>query len=822
VSFFPIKSPRRIANKIILLVLALELFSLVLWGALTYSSSRDELLKSKSSQLNEIAFSTTNQVAQFFLPISIEANIISSSISSFVGTALVPQTYNLLYSFLSHRSEIEEVSIIDNDATEIKRISRMTGVGENERRNFKDDPLIENALLGERGIGSIYFSEYFEPMVWFATPIESNSGQEKVILSVINLKWLWDTVQKLKVGKSGYVYVVNESLKLVAHPDPSLVLSDIQLQSTTVSQSLFSEEGQTELSFYDNFIGDTVVGVSRYDSLHRWWVVVEQPVDEALAPLNRVINRFVLAFILTVILTIISVVFFSKRMMRPLEHLESAIDKLIQGKNKVQIDVPGNTELASLSMAFNEMAINLYEKNEKLQYQAYHDELTKLPNRKKLFEYFETELKQHISEVKPFSLLLLDLDRFKEINDSLGHKCGDLLLIELSARLLEVLSSNDLVVRLGGDEFAIVLKDADSLERAEKIAISVKRIVQAHFELEGMRLLVDVSIGIALFPLHGEDGSLLMRRADIAMYHAKKSGKGIAIYDESYDLNSPERLALIGSLPKAIEGNELVLHYQPKIDVASRKVTGVEALVRWNHPELGLLMPDHFISLVELGDTIIELTNWVLNRALSDCRKWRDLGFEVDVAINVSTINIQDEEFVNNLNEMILKHRIDPALIQLEITESVIMADTKKALKTMNALDSMGIRISIDDFGTGYSSLAYLKQIPVDELKIDKSFVMHMEDDESDAVIVRSTIDLAHNLGLKVTAEGVETEAALELLDILGCNSAQGYHICRPVPEKKLIPWLQDWQDKNNSHKNIHEQSVGEKSKKKIKVSKVK
>lgn len=808
-NMFGVKSPRRIANKIILLVLALVLFSILLWGSLIYIGSRDELIKTKTGQLNEIAFSTTNEIGKFFLPIFIEADVIAAAVASDANnrSTLIP---NLLYSFLNHRSEVEEVSIVDNQGREQNRVSRMIGVGKNEVRLFIDDPLIEKALLGERSIGSVIFSEYLEPMVTVATPIKFDNKKEWVIRTVINLKWLWDTVQSLRVEQSGYVYVVDESLKLVAHPDPSLVLSGMPLKGTEISQMLFSEAEQEELRIYKNFTGNTVTGVSHFDPLHRWWIVVEQPVDEALAPLDRLINRFVMAFILATILTVVIVVYFSKKMMRPLENLENAIDRMTHGDREVRVNVPKSTELSSLSAAFNEMAVNLDEKSDKLEYQAYHDELTNLPNRKRLFEYIESRLKTNDKVRKPFSLLLLDLDRFKEINDSLGHKCGDLLLKDLSGRLLSVLSENDLVARLGGDEFAIVLKYADTVEKAEEIALKVRAVIQEHYELEGMRLLIDASIGIAMFPTHGDSSNILMRRADVAMYHAKKSGLGIAVYDESYDINSQQRLALISSLPRAIDENELVLHYQPKIRVSDRKVTGVEALVRWEHPEHGLLPPDQFIPIVELGDSIIALTSWVINQALQDCRKWQEQGIDIDIAVNVSTLNIQDEEFVKNLSKMILEHGIEPGKIQLEITESVIMADTKRALKTINALDSMGVRISIDDFGTGYSSLAYIKEIPVNELKIDKSFVMDMEQDENDAVIVRSTIDLAHNLGLKVIAEGVETEGALKLLGILGCDSAQGFHICRPVPAEILITWMKDWQRENYSLVDIRDENTSD------------
>ena len=605
---FVVKSPRRIANKIILLVLALEFFSILLWGSLTYSGSRDELIKSKSSELSEIAFSTTNEIGKFFLPILIEADVIAAAIAADMNkqSDRIP---NLLYSFINHRSEIEEVSIVDNQGREAKRVSRMIGVGKSEVRQYNNDPLVENALLGELSISSVTFSEYLEPMVSVATPIKSDNGGARVILTTINLKWLWDTVQSLQVEQSGYVYVVDETLKLVAHPDPSLVLSGMHLQDSTVSEFLFSDTDQKGLQIYKNFSGNTVAGVSRFDPVHRWWVVVEEPVDEALAPLDRLISRFVLAFILVTIITVLTVVYFSKRMMRPLENLEKAIDRFTHGDRKVRVNIPRNTELSSLSEAFNEMAVNLEEKTNKLEYQAYHDVLTNLPNRKRLFKYIESKLKKSNQFIKPFSLLLLDLDRFKEINDSLGHKCGDLLLKELSGRLLGVLPGNDLVARLGGDEFAIVLEYADTVEKAKVVAEKVRAVIQELFELEGMRLLIDASVGIAMYPTHGDNSNILMRRADVAMYHAKKTGLGLAVYDEIYNVHSPKRLALISGLPRAIEENELVLHYQPKIQVSDRKVTGVEALVRWEHPEHGLLPPDQFIPIVELGDSIVALTN---------------------------------------------------------------------------------------------------------------------------------------------------------------------------------------------------------------------
>ncbi len=798
-----IRTPRKIANKIILLVLSLEFISILLWGILTYSGSRDELIKTKSSQLSEVAFRTTNEIGNFFLPVLIELDVISAAFTSDLNKVNT-QSDKLLYRLLNTRFEIEEVSVIDKNGKELRRVSRMRGFGDIELRHFGNDKLFQDAMLGEHVTGPITFSEYLEPKIRIATPIISNVRDEQALITVVNLKWLWDTVQSLRVGESGYVYVVDESLKLVAHTDPSLVLSGLNLAQSTVPLTMFVGDVQQELLIYKSLDGEEVAGVSRFDPVHRWWVIVEQPVAEGLAPLDRVIKRFILAFLLATILTIITVVYFSKLMMRPLESLEKAITRLEGGDRNVRADVPKYTELSSLSVAFNKMADSLNEKTRALEYQAHYDVLTKLPNRKLLFEYLDDKLKTASANKKSFFLLLLDLDRFKEINDSLGHKVGDLLLKQLGGRLLKMLPKSDLVARLGGDEFALVLESADSIKNAVIVAGKVRAVVQEHFELEGMRLLVDASIGIATYPLHGNNSGVLMRRADVAMYYAKKAGIGVAVYNEDNDINTPQRLALISGLPRAIKEDELVLHYQPKIRVSDRQVTGVEALVRWDHPEHGLLPPDQFVPIVELGDSIIALTDWVINRALTDFKTWQDHGLKFNIAVNVSILNIQDRKFLNKLNELILRHRVDPMYLQLELTESVIMADTTRTQETIETLDAMGISVSIDDFGTGYSSLAYLKKLPVADLKIDKSFVMDMEKDDNDAVIVRSTIDLAHNLGMKVTAEGVESAETLNLLDILDCDNAQGYHICRPIPMEQILPWVKRWQEANTGHLDIH------------------
>ena len=787
--------PKRVANRIVLLVLTLELLSILVWGSFTYSASKQELLKSISSQLSEVATRTTTEIGSFFLPITIETSVMARTIDT-EAIKDVKNVYSVLISRLFHaRPELEEISFLDSSGFELKRMSRMLAIGDSDLRNFENDILINNALIGVGGFDSIAFSQYLEPTIRFATPVNSTSKNHDIraILTKVNLKWLWDTVQSLKVGKRGYVYVIDEALKLIAYPDPSMVLQGIYLPQTRVHQSLFIDEGQRELLFYENFSGVKVAGVSRYDPLNQWWVVVEQPVSEGLAPLDRVINRFIIAFLSAATVTIFVVVFFSKITMRPLVLLEQGIARLARGERNVRVSVSQHTELSTLADAFNTMAQNLDVQTSRLEYQALHDSLTGLPNRQYLFNQLEKLQELPIEKIEGFSLLLLDLDRFKEVNDSLGHKYGDILLKQLRPRLLEKMVNDDLLARLGGDEFAILISSPRPIDEVVSFVRCIRRVIQEPFEIEGIRIQIDVSVGIAQFPEHGKDGSTLLRHADIAMYQAKHHGQGWALYDQKQDVNSPKRLALMSGLRNAITENELVLYYQPKITIADRSIRCMEALIRWQHPDLGLLPPEQFIPIGELGKLINPLTIWVLDKAIADCKLWHNLGYHLTVAINVSALNIQDFELVDKIKVLLGKHNFEAKYLQLEITESVIMSDAMRAQKAVKALVNLGVSVAIDDFGTGYSSLAYIKQLPVNELKIDKSFVMDMHSNENDAVIVRSTIDLAHNLGLQVTAEGVEVEEVYESLKSLKCDFVQGFLFCPPIAIEETIHWLESW-----------------------------
>jgi len=426
-----------------------------------------------------------------------------------------------------------------------------------------------------------------------------------------------------------------------------------------------------------------------------------------------------------------------------------------------------------------------------LEYQALHDDLTGLPNRALLADRLQQAIRSARREQRSLALLLMDLDHFKEINDTLGHHNGDVILQQVAQRMQQLIRSSDTVARLGGDEFAILLPAADE-QHASGITDKIIQSVEQPFTLEGQTFVLGASIGIALFPEHGDDGNTLLQRADVAMYFAKRDHLGFAIYDIKQNPHRVEYLSLKGELREAITNRQLALNYQPVIDIQSGRVSGVEALVRWHHPERGLLMPDEFIPLAEQTGLIRKLTLWVLEEAARQSQAWIDLGLELRVAVNLSVYNLYDSRFPEQIARIIGAINAQNACLRLEITETAIMSGPSNALEILNRLSAQGVRIAIDDFGTGYSSLAYLKQLPVDELKIDKSFVSGMTVDDNDAVIVRSTIDLAHNIGLRVVAEGVEDESTFHLLAGLHCDAAQGYYMGYPMTVERLLVWLRE------------------------------
>jgi diguanylate cyclase (GGDEF)-like protein len=436
------------------------------------------------------------------------------------------------------------------------------------------------------------------------------------------------------------------------------------------------------------------------------------------------------------------------------------------------------------------MARRWVRTNRELEHLALHDALTGLPNRRLFSDRLERALSMAKRQLEPLALMVVDLDRFKEVNDTLGHEAGDQLLRAIVPRLESAVRDSDTVARLGGDEFGILLPRVTERDAVATVAERLRSSLEHPLSIEGTVLTIEASIGTALFPDHGQDPQTLMQAADLAMYSAKKAHSGHRVYSDVHDRPSVSRLSIIGGLRNAIEQGELELHYQPKASLESGDVSGVEALVRWRHPERGLVYPDDFIPIAQQTGLLRSLTLFVLEEALRQRRDWSREGLELTMAVNLSPGNLLDANFSEDVSGLLRRYDVPPNCLVLEITESAMLLDPTRALEVAIELESLGVKLSIDDFGTGYSSLAHLRRLPVEELKIDKSFVLTIAEDEDNRAIVRSTIDLARSLGLRSVAEGVETEQAWELLRSFGCELAQGYHLTRPLPADELVRWL--------------------------------
>ena len=469
--------------------------------------------------------------------------------------------------------------------------------------------------------------------------------------------------------------------------------------------------------------------------------------------------------------------------MRALERALRSLDQVLKSLRESQAALAEEVtaKVAALSQA-EQMA-------QAMRHLALHDPLTGLPNRVLFQDRLEHGLHSCQRTGAPLAVVVLDLDRFKEVNDTLGHQAGDRLLQELAGRVQAAVRRSDTVARLGGDEFALLLRIA-RLEDARTVAETVCRAIAPPVVLDGRPITLGASCGVALYPQHGADPQVLLQRADVAMYQAKSARGGVAVYDSAHDPNSPARLQRLTDLRLALEREEFFLCYQPKVALASAEVLGVEALIRWGGRPGGPVPPEEFIPLAEETRLINPISLWVLKRALEEVVWWQARGIELSVAVNLSPTNLEDPELPAKVERLLAQTGVAPQRLILEITEGAMMTDPGRALEALTHLHQAGVKLSVDDFGTGYSSLAYLQRLPASEIKIDRTFVAAMVHDRGNALIVRSTIDLAHGLGLSVVAEGIEDAETWETLHALGCDAGQGYYIARPTPGRELLEWL--------------------------------
>ena len=510
-----------------------------------------------------------------------------------------------------------------------------------------------------------------------------------------------------------------------------------------------------------------------------------------------------IAMLITLLFISISLLVFRNTTILPLRNLTARLRHVGRDRASLlgNVNAEGAAEIQELTRDFNHMAAELGDLYETLETMAFYDALTGLPNRNRFHERLTALVNAAQPQSETSAVLLMDLDRFKAVNDTLGHHVGDQLLREVGMRLRKVLDginpgktqddgTSYMIARIGGDEFAVILPNIVGAAQAVDVAHLLTNALEYPCVINEHKLHTGSSIGIAYYPQDGNDQNTLMRRADLAMYHAKSAHRGFSVYNATMEEGNLLHLSLENELSRAVENEELFLEYQPQIDVRTRKITGVEALVRWMHPGKGLVAPVDFISLAEKSGLIHSLTEWVLKRALRDCTEWRHQGYAFGVSVNLSPVNLQHPGILGLIVANLRECAVPDRYLTLELTESAVMTDPEHAIQVLTSLCEAGVNISIDDFGTGHCSLSYVKKLPANELKIDRAFILGMNRNQSDMVIVRSTIDLAHNMGMSVVAEGVESEDVLRNLKILGCDRLQGYHITRPLPLAALLNWL--------------------------------
>ena len=517
--------------------------------------------------------------------------------------------------------------------------------------------------------------------------------------------------------------------------------------------------------------------------------ILQMPLKTVLAPYWRLSRQLLWIALVSLAGALIGALLGGRRLVGALRNLTLAAQRIAGGDYATPVKVESRDEFGEFARAFVQMQSALGERESKILYQAQHDHLTGLANRSLALQMLSKAMAHADNGSGSAAVVVLDLDRFKAVNDSFGHVVGDQVLQAIALRLRRLVKQQDTCVRLDGDEFLIVL-DGASREQAHGVVERISRGLADPINLPDLQLTVEASFGIAAYPVDGVEPEMLMRRAAIAMFNAKQKGESFTFYQTGWDETNQRRLALLRDFKAALASDGLHLVFQPKLSLRDARHLAAEALVRWRHPDLGPLSPDEFIPLAETSGDITLLTQWVIDRAVDQIAAWLRGGLAVHVSVNISAFDLLEPQFAEKVAATLQRHGVAPAYLCLELTESSIMRETQQSLAVLQQLRGMGLRLSVDDFGTGYSSLSQLRKLPVDEIKIDKSFVLKLDESSEDAVIVRSTIELGHNMGLAVVAEGVENDASRELLRRFGCDIVQGYLLSKPIPADDFARWV--------------------------------
>jgi diguanylate cyclase (GGDEF)-like protein len=806
----------RLQTKILLLLVPLIVLPILSLGWATYSQLKDEARNRTQGQmtalLEQIQFHTESLLQTARANASLFAN--TELVKSYVrhdpaSTQPAAQEYevlDLLFNYQQAYPEYYEIRILSPRGKEILR-SAFGDVG-----NVETDEALSNYFLKSRSQPDITYTTFFrnpdnnqpallvsKPLTYFADESNTHDSVKKLygfLMLTIDLDFLGKQTRNKKTGKSGQLFFTDSSGTILFHPSEARIGKTIgpqlfrKLKSSINSKTPVAGEYNNQAV---NFQGG---------KLHDWlYVFTAYPERELFA--NNSGRRWSFA-ILTLSAILLTTAFLYSALkillIKPIQQLSHAASEMGRGKLLVPIDVDSNDEIGDLANTFKEMGENLNHYHEQVRYVAYHDSLTGLPNRKMFKDYLTRATAEAHRNFQKLAILFLDLDNFKRINDTMGHHAGDKLLKLFADRLSESLRKTDvishavnegaseLLARLAGDEFIILMPRTAGSADAQKVAKRILDSLSAPFRINQQDAYVSTSIGIALFPDDGVDSNELLKSADIAMYSAKKLGRNnYQYYSRKMNDEAVYKLMVESHLRHAVENNELELYYQPQMKLSSGLIVGVESLLRWNHDELGQVSPDIFIPIAEEYGLIVPISKWVIQEACRQAKAWQAYNFNgFTLSINISAVHFNGHELETELAKHLQVTGLHPKYIELELTETSILQDPELAINSLNALKEMGLQISLDDFGTGFSSLSYVMKLPVDKIKIDRSFIQNMENDTDAAAIVSAIIAMAHSLNLSVIAEGVEKEAHVQLLGKMQCDIIQGYHFSRPLPASEF------------------------------------
>ncbi len=522
------------------------------------------------------------------------------------------------------------------------------------------------------------------------------------------------------------------------------------------------------------------------------FALIQKSLDAEMQPYYRIKENLLMLLVQVLFVAVLGSIYIGSRIVKPIRQLADLAARIGQGNYNVGIKTTGHDEIGKLGASINTMQREIARREQKILFQAQHDELTGLPNRYLVRDRIQGAIERAARNSGTFVVVMLDIARFKQINDTLGHDVGDLVLRETATRLRDNLRRSDTLARLGSDDFMLVQEQTDLAAMQDKIHNHLMPALAVPVRIDGSELFVKCQFGLVEYPAHGDNAETLLRRAEIALFEAKASPQALAIYESGCDANHFREFTIVSDLDKALASGAFTLCYQPKVDLRTGSAAQVEALVRWDHPELGQVRPDEFIGVLERTGNINRLTHWIIREACRQCRAWLDKGLDLRISVNLSALDLLDGALPAVIQSGLAAYRVPIGNFVFEITESAVMQNPETSLALLARLKEAGFRFALDDYGTGYSSLAQIKNLPLSELKIDQSFVRELEENGQDAIIVRSTIELAHSMGLEVVAEGVETEAALALLRQMGCDHGQGYLFCKPVDAATFEEWYRN------------------------------